>query len=1100
MRISVNSCLPLRWSAYVTAAAIVLFVSLSGDEHALAIDPPHNGKNSLTMTISCTSCHYDTAGPTPSWATQPTTTDETYYNNLCTSCHMPSQMTDSRYVVKTHSSQNTSGKYTAWTVECRRCHNPHLQDQISSYPTDSTAILATGTIVSYTQVPVSSLQSTIIVSAGLTPNAWIDHILVPNVAYPTKMYHIRSNTNNSITVSGAIDGRYAKPGNTYAIRYGKMVRSEIGLPSGGMKTVKFFGASGMSSFGTSTDPANMTSICQVCHVNTASFNNAGTLEGPGHPALQAGRDCTVCHRHTAGFKAECGSCHGNPPLITVLGGPDGLALNDGGTGPTTPGAHGKHAVSLGYPCTTCHSGGMPASPIYDKLIQIGFNIANGAYQTGNYDGRVSLANGFTYTKGNAGTTVTNGGTKVCSNVYCHGATLAPDGGTNTTPAWGNAASGQCGTCHGVDILYNSPTRGAHNYIHVGQAVLNENEGLKYPCSLCHKDPSTDTSLHVNGLSEVTFSSADPKVAGGQYSGTPAVLDAYGTCTNVYCHSNVQTSPPGNPLTYRSPNWGAALQYRCYNCHFGASTMNATISLTSITGAITGNHAKHFTYNLGCINCHAYNPAFSGNINNDCIGCHANLPSESARPNHVNYAVDVNASKYWGTNITYSGTPQPGDAYGNCSNTYCHSNGTSVSTGSIPANASPPWGAGALACTSCHGYPPGYANGSPKANSHAKHAFHSFGCGECHAGTTSDGTTIGSTVNHVNKAYDVIAGGPRTFTYSYAAGGGACSTISCHNNGAATWGAFACDSCHDCPPPTGSHVKHFGTAAMYNAVYGDTRIAQDISGTAAVYIMNCGNCHPVDPAKHYNGTVEVELYSAQSPSGSLKSRNATSAEYTAGGTVFTDGRGFPYTQGTCQNVYCHSYNDWTTPGGVPESTDCSSYLPPNLVTTRYYRTPTWGSSALTCSGCHGIAPRTDYPANDGGSGDSHFWVDSYGYGNLHNWNMGYAPISCSFCHNETIRTQNTWTRDAMDVATQSDVPIYNYAKHVNGSTDVVFDRVNTFPYSTPYSLMSASYSPATKTCSNVSCHQSQTNVNWGTPYRWESTVECDRCHNFGGSCP
>jgi hypothetical protein len=288
--------------------------------------------------------------------------------------------------------------------------------------------------------------------------------------------------------------------------------------------------------------------------------------------------------------------------------------------------------------------------------------------------------------------------------------------------------------------------------------------------------------------------------------------------------------------------------------------------------------------------------------------------------------------------------------------------------------------------------------------------------------------------------------------------------------------------------------------MNSAVYGDTRIAQDISGSTASYIMNCGNCHPLDPAKHNNGTVEIELFSTLSPSGSLKSRNFSSAEYTAGGTVYTDSRGFPYTQGTCRDVYCHSYNDWTTPGGVPESTDCSSYLPQNLVTTRHYRAATWGGGALTCSGCHGSAPRTAYPANDGGSGDSHFWVDGYGYGNLHNYNMGYAPISCSYCHYETIRTQNTWTRDGMDIATQNDVPIYNYGKHVNGAVDVVFDTVTSFPYSTSYSLATASYNASTRTCSTVSCHQSQTSVIWGTPYRWYYQIECDRCHNFAGSCP
>jgi predicted CxxxxCH...CXXCH cytochrome family protein len=92
--------------------------------------------------------------------------------------------------------------------------------------------------------------------------------------------------------------------------------------------------------------------------------------------------------------------------------------------------------------------------------------------------------------------------------------------------------------------------------------------------------------------------------------------------------------------------------------------------------------------------------------------------------------------------------------------------------------------------------------------------------------------------------------------------------------------------------------------------------------------------------------------------------------------------------------------------------------------------------------------------------------------------------------------NSWTHDEMWVATLSEVPIYNYARHVNGLADVAFDRVNTFPFTTPYSLANAAYDPATKTCSNISCHRGQTSVIWGTPYRWYyDPYECNRCHTY-----
>jgi predicted CxxxxCH...CXXCH cytochrome family protein len=255
---------------------------------------------------------------------------------------------------------------------------------------------------------------------------------------------------------------------------------------------------------------------------------------------------------------------------------------------------------------------------------------------------------------------------------------------------------------------------------------------------------------------------------------------------------------------------------------------------------------------------------------------------------------------------------------------------------------------------------------------------------------------------------------------------------------------------------------------------------------------------MDPAKHRNGTVEVELYNPQAPAGSLKALSPSTATYVPGSTVYTGTRGYTYTKGTCSNVYCHSYTEWTTPGGVPLSTDCSSYWPPNLVITRKYVTHGWGDS-ITCSGCHAFPPRTSYPANDGGAGDSHSWIDMYGYDNLHTFNMSFAPISCKYCHNDTVQQLNTYTRDNMDVTTLGAVPISNFSKHVNGTNDVAFDKQNPFVYNTSMSLSNASYDTATKTCSNVSCHLNQTSVKWGTPYRWyDYSYECDRCH-FHGVC-
>ena len=64
----------------------------------------------------------------------------------------------------------------------------------------------------------------------------------------------------------------------------------------------------------------------------------------------------------------------------------------------------------------------------------------------------------------------------------------------------------------------------------------------------------------------------------------------------------------------------------------------------------------------------------------------------------------------------------------------------------------------------------------------------FTCSTCHFGTTTDGLTIAPTGNHGNGSYDVVgapffhANGqdqPLELIYTFDAGGGTCSTNSCH---------------------------------------------------------------------------------------------------------------------------------------------------------------------------------------------------------------------------------------------------------------------------------------------------------------------------------
>jgi predicted CxxxxCH...CXXCH cytochrome family protein len=314
----------------------------------------------------------------------------------------------------------------------------------------------------------------------------------------------------------------------------------------------------------------------------------------------------------------------------------------------------------------------------------------------------------------------------------------------------------------------------------------------------------------------------------------------------------------------------------------------------------------------------------------------------------------------------------------------------------------------------------------------------------------------------------------------------------------------CNDCHELPPSTGTHLAHYN-GTDDSLVYGDLRTTEDFTGgqVSSINMIGCGNCHPMDPAFHGNGTWgDVKLSNSAAPAGTLKALSASGS--------------YEQTTGTCSNVYCHSANSWATDGDVPmpwppltvwdpASDPLPRPLPDNIITARVYKDVTWNSGeTLTCSGCHDNPPQTFAANNDGGAGDSHYWVDEYGYENLHVYNMGYyPPIDCRTCHYNTVQDPSSWVFDSsIGRRRYYDVDLYDKAKHVNGSADIAFDTVNNYTYSSDYSgsktydLSVASFDPATKTCSNVGCHKTETEVIWGVPYRWYGpTAECNRCHGY-----
>ena len=370
----------------------------------------------------------------------------------------------------------------------------------------------------------------------------------------------------------------------------------------------------------------------------------------------------------------------------------------------------------------------------------------------------------------------------------------------------------------------------------------------------------------------------------------------------------------------------------------------------------------------------------------------------------------------------------------------------------------------------------------------------------------------------------------------------CDCETCHIDPHAG-GFTGCTACHASPPATGSHQVHFNSSSQDDVRYGDTTVRS----TADAYIFGCGNCHPLDQAMHRNGTVNVELYNASAPIESLKAKNPASSAYEPVGK-------------TCSNVYCHSGTAVTSgPVGQPLTiNDPPSLYPPGYTLWEgyyimdstnsnlayapydvyyddaYAPTPAWGTSfpvPRTCGECHGFPITTVYPQNQAGVGDSHAWLDVYGYQYGHAWNMSGVGVPCATCHVSSVYHRDRIPQSTTPPltppleATYTDpsnsgansyhpVDIKNRSIHVNGRPEVAFD--NGFLYynsATSWhlrSLSSATYDPLTKTCGNVGCHfgyaesllnhtnqlYQQQYPKWGQPYRadWGS-AECNICHRY-----
>jgi len=796
--------------------------------------------------------------------------------------------------------------------------------------------------------------------------------------------------------------------------------------------------------------------------------------------------CTATYCHSPGNK---GSAFDAPNQAATWGGSltcTGCHKADIASGSViTSGSHQGHVngMGIGYTqikCVKCHAAtvnsGMTivsTTSHVDKLVTVAFSNSSSA-AAGSYNGQLATP---------AAPSVKAPGTAVgqCANVYCHssgqgnGGTWPP---TYQTPTWGTYATGQCGTCHGIQTKhdasgfgYGTPTpltSGSHTR-HLSFALGTGNVSAERKCAACHSyilsgysPAACSSAVCHNGMVlkhanyEINVGFPDYYGAAASYSGSTKPGDGYGSCSTVYCHSDGQATP----ATYATATWGNAASGACGTCH----------GVTAAAPPASTPHAKHLgsanPYRFACAECH------SGTVQ-----VTANATVAPAFTNLTSHVDKVRNVKFDSTNPfgTYS------TATLSCRNLYCHSTGnTSVAAGSLPGvyggtvYSRVTW-SGSTTCASCHGRStangmPDYANagtpGSATANSHAKHVTSSaIACVECHEKTTKTNTAIRSATPsfHVNAAPDVFFNlSGNSAAGSYNGGAKTCSATYCHGAGASlAWGGSTqCNSCHSANAassgggginnwgaiPLSAHKLHWEDIATLPGKY--LNYSTGNLGSSGIYRFACASCHYPGQATHVSGYASGS-YRAQVFFGYTAPGKKPTYTYT--GTAGTPDNGFDWSTGNtaCTATYCHSNGA----GGAG-----------NIVVS--WATTANSATNTRCKSCHSYTTAS-------GSLISTNKHAKHADGTTYSFN-------CAKCHNLT---------------TTDGAAITDKTKHVNKVKDVAWDSLNSD---------GSPYVNSTTACANIYCHSQGTTfaqpytgtgkapvtaVTWGGG----QTLGCNGCH-------
>jgi predicted CxxxxCH...CXXCH cytochrome family protein len=834
--------------------------------------------------------------------------------------------------------------------------------------------------------------------------------------------------------------------------------------------------------------------CDQCHPKPSTNTHANAVVGAANPAemiFAASPGTGTVYNSGANPPTCTGYCHGSGTAPAAVWGTARNQTNWGGLQRTPQwtnvtgtyractACHGTvpplnadthHPQNTSDACSTCHGSGYTSTAV------------TGAAQTTHVDGSP--------TKSRSGCTL------------CHG-DLTKTGilrtGLEAAPGWfnGTAVAGKdtAGSTTGNQVS-------AHR-AHLQNTTLRSGS---VACGQCHTPLGSDTDVaHATGVGNgvrATITFGSEATQGGS---TPTYASL--TCTGTYCHgAKVSGGSRKNPVWTDT----AAVATACGSCHSnpplvphpqntGCSGCHAGYATTGITtGKSTHiNGLADARPTITCVACHGelsasaaiggsnttdariapgysdtavdtkgntnltgplptgvgvhqahVNPASGAGLNiRDPIACTVCHPAKAAGDKtHANGTVNFT----WSSPATAMSTT-PTWASPSCTN-YCHSNAgplTSTGTNSALTKATMSWTTTTNnTCTSCHNNVARTSDtGTQLSQRHAKHGVngttYNFDCSRCHAATGTK-TSITNKANHVNGAKNVAFGTIGTadqsagvWTSTSSTPNYTCASTYCHSNGSTATAPFGA-------PNTALAWTNGTSSATCDSCHGGNASATTkmAAGSHAAHMNKtgytgnfaCGTCHANTVALANDRAI-----STVAPASYASHVNAVK-DVTAGS----------WASGTktCASNYCHSSGQ---------------------ATPTYYSV-TWGSTTLAddCKGCHGR-----YVVGSGGE-----FVTKFGEPNYTNGGQGAATANSHGAH--VAVAADCYTCHFTTVTSAGNV-IATGGLHQNGTRNIVFDTSK---------AGSATYDPATKTCSNVSCHPSPNRI-WGQT----GVSTCLSCHGI-----